>query len=168
MPSKNTEVEEIQPELPAELMRVLNDVDAIVSADVLEELARAAGIDDTDVISPWSRVEKSDLVNRPFYIRQWKILESKDFIGNEFVVVFAVTYDGSMVIFSDGGQGVAKQLRGVTERRFASGSYAFDNGGEFLRVPNGLRVSEYDLDKNGNVTKDASQKFSTGTTYYLG
>lgn len=169
MPSKNTEVEEIQPELPVELVRMLENPDSIATAEQLEALAAAMGIDDTDVISPWVQVkDKEELINRPFYIRRWKTLQSKDFIGNEFVVVFAVTYDGHMIVFSDGSAGIARQLKEVSTKRFKLGIYVDPDGGEFLRVPNGLRMSEYDVDRNGNVTRDASEKFSTGRTFYLG
>lgn len=168
MPSKNTEnaVAEI-PELPAELLALLNNRDDVASAETFESLAASLGIDDSDIISAWVKVDKSELVNRPLYIRYWKILESRDFIGNEYVVVFAQTYDGQSVFFSDGSQGIARQLKEVTEKRLRQGRYDDDASGEFLKVPNGLRMSEYDLDRNGNVTRDPSEKFSTGRTFYL-
>jgi len=169
MPSKNTTDAEVAaiPELPTELLSLLNNRDDVATAETFEALAAAAGIDDTDVISAWVKVDKSELVNRPLYIRYWKILDSRDFIGNDYVVVFAVTYDGQNVFFSDGSQGIARQLKEVTDKRLRSGRYDDDASGEFLKIPNGLRMSEYDLDRNGNVTRDPSEKFSTGRTFYL-
>lgn len=161
--ARNTESDvAVVAEFPAELEEMINNIDAPVTADALEALAGSLGVDDTAVISPWRVVNKSELVNRPFYIRAWKFSNSDQFIG-DFVIVYAVTYDsGEMVIFTDGSTGVCEQIRRVQESRGPEGVQGF------LKVPNGLRESTYMIDSTGRPTRNADDKAGMGTTYYFG
>lgn len=154
------------PEIPAEIARLLTNVDAVATAEEFEALAGALGIDDTDVISPWRVIkDKDELINRPFYIRDWKFSDSKKFIGS-FVVIYGVTYDtGEMFIITDGSTGIHNKIVDVMEKRALNPKTEGVTG--FLKIANGLRRSDYWIDAFGKITDDESARVSTGSTYYL-
>lgn len=165
MATKNNDAALATPEFPAELVELIENIDAPMTAEQLEAMAAALNIDDTAVITPWRIAEKSELVNRPFYVKSWKFSNSDQFIG-DFVILYVVTYDSDeMLIITDGSTGLCEQVRNVqTKRREQFGP---DAPVGFLKVPNGLRVSEYWLDENNRPTKVLEEKRSTGRTYYF-
>lgn len=100
-------------------------------------------------------VDKSRLVGVPFRILEWKENDGGDY--GTFVSVLLVTGNNEKIVINDGSTGVAEQLHKVAERRIAKGR-ALPFAG--LDVPRGLRVSEYDKEIDGKITK--------ARTYYLG
>jgi hypothetical protein len=99
--------------------------------------------------------DKSQLVNRPFFIRKFWFTEG-DMGG--FAVAYCVTRDPiltpsgntSKIIITDGSTGIYRQLREVAKRTGKTTA---------LLVRNGLRVSEY--------TADTEEGPKLAETFYL-
>lgn len=106
--------------------------------------------------------QKDELVNRPVGLRAWRF-KSGD-IG-EYVVVFAVLHGtNEHVIFTDGSTGIYKQLSKVSTDRLNSNHPA---PFEYLKVANGLRVSEYGLNEDNRPAADGEKVVGKGRTFYL-
>ena len=103
---------------------------------------------------------KDQLVDKPILILEWRFNPSKEF-GGEFVSAVVMTRKGEKFIINDGGTGIARQLRAVTNRRVAKGHPTPTKG---LTVEKGLRKSTYTTVININ----GEDKEIEGTTYYLG
>jgi hypothetical protein len=109
-----------------------------------------------------SGAQKSELVNRPIGLRAWRFKRG-DMGG--YVIVFGVLHGtNEQVIFTDGSSGVYKQLSKITTDRLGNDHPA---PFEFLKVPNGLRVSEYGLNAEGRPAADDEEVVGKGRTYYL-
>lgn len=109
--------------------------------------------------SAYLSADKSELVKQPFIIREWKFADG-DY--SPFVIVKALTQDDRMVIFTDGGAGIFRQLEQVTDHRSARGLPAR----EMLLCPNGLRVSEYTVGDDGKPLK-RGESGRPARTYYI-
>lgn len=106
--------------------------------------------------------QKEELVNRPVGLRAWRF-KSGD-IG-EYVVVYAVLHGtNEHVIFTDGSTGIYRTLSKISTDRLNSNHPA---PFEYLKVPNGLRVSEYGLNAENRPAQDGEEVVGRGRTFYL-
>lgn len=85
--------------------------------------------------------DKNVLVKRPFLILDWNfIVDEKS--KREYVNVLIMAPNGEKARFNDGGEGVYKQLKQVTEQVGKVG----------IEVKNGLRRSDYVKEGVGEAT----------------
>lgn len=101
-------------------------------------------------------IDKKQLIDVDMILLNWTFAQSKEYAGNEYVIVRAITRDDRKVFFTDGGSGVYKQLKTLTEKRTDQGHPNPDKG----LICHGLRLSEYDY------TDDAG-KVSRAKTFYV-
>ena len=107
-------------------------------------------------------VQKETLVNLPFAIVEW-VFSTGD--HGEMVTVFAITNNGSKIIFNDGSTlgGIRAQLSRVTAMRAKSGKYTPDNIQRGIVANSGLKAREFmydDVDSKGNVTQKPATVYS--------
>jgi hypothetical protein len=142
----------------------------------------------TDIIGDIELMEKKDLVGKPM-ILLGVVFRPSERGSRDYVSVKAVTKEGGYVIFNDGSTGIRRQLLGYcVNKGYASWQDEFENldrnaeqlgWGEpahltfdeesnvtisvpiQVKVPRGLRLSEYDY-------TSADGKKSRAETYYLG
>lgn len=118
-----------------------------LSADAFKLLEMAGGVQEIPSIANvlgngfGVLTDKMTLVNRPFVIVRYGVHASEN---GEFATIHCVTTDGEKWIVNDGSTGIAAQLKQIHENlgRVAP-----------LRVPRGLRVSEYDVEIKGQKQK---------------
>lgn len=119
----------------------------------------------TDYGTGFVLTDKAALVGVPFVIVQWRFNAGK--YGEEFVSVEAITKHDEKVIFNDGSTGVARQLRGVTDKRNREGS-AFPQAG--LIVAGGLSRTDYFYNEDTRETSSVpmtGKGWAPASTYYL-
>lgn len=92
--------------------------------------------------------DKNLLVKSPFLILDWRFVIDEE-TKREYVNVLIMGTNGEKARFNDGGEGVYKQLKRVSE----------ESGKVGIQCKSGLRRSDYTTEVNGK-----SQK---ATTYYL-
>lgn len=121
--------------------------------------------------------EKAKLVDLPMVLLEWHFIQSEKYQDNsdgtrEYVEVLCVVENPDKTVtkwrFSDGGTGIAKQLRDWTD------AHGGRSGG--VAVPHGIRVSRYALDPvtRQPLTREAQRgydrrnmNYPIGTTYYV-
>lgn len=147
-----------------------DDLDSFVTFD---ELFESSGLSEEQftfggsAYRVLSGAQKSELVNRPLGLRAWRFKRGD---MGPYVIVFAVLHGtDEQVIFTDGSAGVYRQLSKVTTDRINDEHPA---PFEFLKVPNGLRVSEYALGEDMRPLSeddiaDGAKVAGKGRTYYL-
>jgi hypothetical protein len=143
-------------------------INSVVSFD--EAIAQANLTEDqlTYVASPYTVLkdrEKETLVNVPFFIRGVRFAhdESQD---ADYAVVYVVSRNNEMFIFTDGSTGIYKQLLAEVARRANDGH---PTPAANIMVANGLRVSEYFVNETtGEISQTGGKGFRQGATYYLG
>lgn len=105
--------------------------------------------------------DKEQLVNVPLALRAWRFSRSET---GAYVICFCVTHENEQIIFTDGSTGIYRDLSRITSKRLESDfPYPF----EFLKVPNGLRVSEYGLNEENRPAEDGEKVVGQGRTFYL-
>ena len=129
-----------------------NDLRAIASFDDAQRLLADARIElrdaSTEIGDGFTLLEDKDtLINVPFIALQWSFVQG-DFVNDdgektEFIVMRLVTGDGRKVVLTDGGTGIAEQIRSYEARTGNTGG---------LIVQRGLRKSEYENEHGAGVT----------------
>lgn len=152
----------------------MSEVVRTLSQDVLNTpvtFSQATGelgsIPEAFVASPYTVLtnrEKDALINRPFYIRAVRFTTDPK-TEQSYVIVYGVTEDDFMFIFTDGSTGVYSQLRTEVQARIDDNHPTPYEG---ILVANGLRVSEYDLNAENKPAKPGEKVTGRGATYYLG
>jgi len=140
---------------------------ALNFAEAQAEAERIAGVEyATVVLNPYAPLnqDKSPLVDRPFVIRHVRFQTDK-VTGANYLNMWVVRDDDALFRVTDGSTGIYAQMTQLVEERLDSDHPTPYDG--FI-VANGLRFSEYGLDKN-NKAVDLGDKtaVSKGTTYYL-
>lgn len=103
--------------------------------------------------------EKARLVGVPFVILEWHF--NPGAYESEFASLTVVTQQGEKLIINDGGAGIPKQLRSVTEQRIKRQHPTPQNG---LGCKAGLSKSDYKVD----LPNAKGELIPTpATTYYL-
>lgn len=128
------------------------------TSDVNELLANAGIVPESfdDYGSGFSVLEdKRQLIKVPFYILEWRV-NAGDM--GEFTSLVAMTERGDKYVVNDGSTGIHEQLAAVVKRREAKGitGPALRAG---LVVRKGLRVSDYEVEIDGKMSK--------ASTFYL-
>jgi hypothetical protein len=153
----------------SELEKVSNKLSdqELNSITSINEAATLLGVSSIDELewndSPWQLLDdKNALLGKKFLAVAWKFHESKEYLGNEYVSVYALTLDTingeTRFVFNDGSSGVYKQLRDLTDARITAG-HKNPNAGALIK--NGLKLSEYDrYDEKGVI-------IGKGKTFYL-
>lgn len=109
-----------------------------------------------------NRDEKARLVGVPFFAMSWRFNEGD--VGY-FVSIEVITDKGEKYIVNDGSTGILLQLSRITKKRVASGH---PNPTMGLLCRRGLRVSEYYLDVDNNISATPSETHNRkAATYYL-
>lgn len=163
------ELSRLQPRLNDTDLRGIQSYDDAVAA-VTAEYGGVADIADFlgNGFTVLATSDKGKLVGVPLILLEWRFNSGDQGL---FVSATAVTQDGARLIINDGSTGIYSQLRDLT-----------DEDGRFggLRVPKGLRASEYDTCAEcgrprrkddavcaNDKCQDESDRRSRGTTYYL-
>lgn len=140
------------------------------SFDEAMSAALETGPDATVILDPWEALnqDKSALVDRPIIVQHVKFMTDAETHAN-YVNLFVIRDDGRLFRVTDGSTGIYTQLAGIVSDRLAN-KHAHPYG-PFI-FPNGLRVSEYGVDKNGKAVPlgDPAQvegPGGKGATYYL-
>lgn len=144
------------------------DLDMPVTFAQMWDDASLLGLDEADVTFEGSTyrvlsgAEKSELVNRPFGLRAWRFARGD---MGAYVICYAVI-EGTdePVIFTDGSSGIYATLNRLTSRRIKQQHVA---PFEYLKAPNGLRVSEYGLNELGRPAEDGEKVVGKGRTFYF-
>ena len=141
-----------------------NDINSITDINSAATLLGVSSIDDLSWNdSPWQLLtDKNALVGKKFLAVAWKFHESAEYLGNEYVSVYALTIDTingeTRFVFNDGSTGVYQQLRNLTDARETAGHKNPQAG---ALIKNGLKLSEYErVDEKGNI-------IGKGRTFYL-
>lgn len=166
--TKSTDIEAFALDVASALTEWKVDRDDLEFAMSFDQAIAGAGLEESQlsfVASPYRVVkDKNELVNQPFYIRFFRIaIDEKT--DRPYVVVYAITRGDEMVIFTDGSTGVFRQLTKEAQRRIDEG-HPVPNGA--ILVLNGLRVSEYGIDKDGKPVGSGVKPDSMAETFYLG
>lgn len=130
------------------------------------DAALATGDDATVVLDPWEKLnqDKSPLVDRPFVLQHVKFMTDRETSAN-FANMFVVREDDRLFRVTDGSTGMYSQIAALVQDRLnAKHAHPY---GPFV-FPNGLRVSEFGIDKNGKaVTLGDPSQVGKGATYYF-
>jgi hypothetical protein len=127
------------------------------------------GIDSADVtlvLNPYETLnkDKDALLERPFLIRSAKFMVDKQ-TGKEYVNLWVVREDDRLFRVTDGSTGIFAQMNAEVERRLETGHKTPYN---YFLVANGLRKSEFGIDKDGNTVELGDPTMvSKAATYYL-
>jgi hypothetical protein len=97
------------------------------------------------------KIEKAELVGKPFVITSWRYNPDGDM--GDFMVVQITTKDDEKLFFVDGSTGIKDQLLGYQEK--------MDGAQRPIFVPKGLRVSNY------TYKDEISGKDIPASTYYI-
>lgn len=131
------------------------DLANITSAKDISAAFEAAGMiigRATDELGDgFQEIEKRQLIDQAMILLSWTFAESKEYQGNEYVIVRAMLPDDRKVFFTDGGAGIYKQLKSLTAKR-ADQNHPNPNAG---LICNGLRLSEYDYTDDKGATSRA-------------
>lgn len=100
---------------------------------------------------------KDELLGKQFIVISAQFAKGDFGGGAEFCILRVVSTAGKFIV-TDGGTGIATQVRDCIAR-------TGDAAG--LLVKRGLRKSEYDTDKDGKPTSDKALVEGKGVTYYL-
>lgn len=163
------ELSRLQPRLnDSDLRSVETFEDAVASIEA--EYGGVADIADFlgNGFSVLATADKYKLVGTPLIILEWRFNSGDQGL---FVSATVVTQDNARLIINDGSTGIYAQLRDLSDEQGRFGG---------LRVPKGLRASEYDTcaecgrprRKDDAVCAnercgDESDRRARGTTYYL-
>lgn len=151
-------------------MITLSPVDANAAVDFAAAMERAGLTEDDAIVgSAYEPVEKDELIGVPFLIVT--LAYNRDQVTDrEYLIARCVTKQdpSRMVVFTDGGTGVARQLAGYVRERLATGQPAWEG----YYIAHGLRVSEYPVHKDGTPLSrqeisDGVKPSSVGRTFYI-
>lgn len=118
------------------------------------------------ILDAWEKLnqDKTPLIDRSIVISYVKFMTDKE-TGANYVNMWVVRDDDRLYRVTDGSTGIYDQMSAkVAELLAADDPHPY---GPFV-FPNGLRVSEYGLDKNNKpVPLGDPSAVSKGATYYL-
>lgn len=141
------------------------NIDALVNFD---EAFAASGLSESEMtfITSYYKVlnntGKDELLSKPVFVRGVRFQIDQE-TERPFMVGYAVTRDG-MFLFTDGSTGLLAQFGKEVKKRLSEGHPTpFEN----FSLANGLRKSEYGVDKNGTPVKPGEKFDSKATTYYV-
>jgi hypothetical protein len=145
--------DDMTPESPAPDKQGLEEL----SFEELMEVSQFT-VADVDEFQP---VDKETLVNRPMFILAWTFKDGDYGPESEYAFVAVRSTDG-LGWFTDGGTGIKDQLRRYQAKLEKDGVWEDFKNGKLggLRVPNGLRVSNYTY-----TDEDGTEK--PGHTFYI-
>lgn len=145
-----------------------DDLDTPITFEALFDDASLLGLSEEDVTlgtgtyRVLSGAEKAELINRPFGLRAWKF--SRGDMGGYVICYAIIAGTDEAVIFTDGSTGIYATLNRLSSKRLKAEHVA---PFEYLKAPNGLRVSEYGLNELGRPAEDGEKVVGKGRTYYF-
>lgn len=161
-------------EVTPDALETLNGL-AIATTDerdivlTFEEAIAAAGLTEEQMVFVASNYrvltgdDKSELIAKPFFIRLARFAIDPE-TDRPYVVLYVVTKDNEMLILTDGSTGIYKQIsKRVAERIEDKHPTPVEN----WMVVNGLRVSEYGIDADGNPVAAGVKPAGKARTFYI-
>lgn len=117
----------------------------------------------TNVYEPLKK-DKDALIGVPFFIRNVRFSQDKT-TKKEFVILHVVDERNNRYLVTDGSTGLFTQISRIVEQRIDAGSPTPYN---FILCANGLRKSEFGIDKDGNTVAIGDPALeSKAATYYI-
>lgn len=123
----------------------------------------------TVLFNPYTTLNqnKDPLLEVPFIIRAVKFHDDPKPNGEvvEYANAWCITEDDKLFRLTDGSTGIFQQLKKIVTKRIEDKHPTPFN---YIGVPNGLRKSEYWINKDGKpVDDDSPERDRQATTYYL-